>query len=475
MTGSEYSGPLQPDHRSSFARLLVLMSLCAAAAIAYLQRTCIGVAESTIRADLQMSKEQMGWALGGFFAAYALFQIPTGWLGQLFGPRKMLPFYSVVWSGATALTGLAGVAAIAVAVVQFFRPGLDSAAAAVVAAIWWLYAIRVVSGIGQAGLFPCAALVISNWYPQSQRASVSGWVGSFQQVGAIIAAGLTGWLLVFVSWRWMFVLFALPGLLWAWIFYVWFRNRPQNHAAVNPGELRLIGGETVDRSDSADGESDESYGDVTVAEGTPWLKLLFSPPMWFICGQQFCRGAGYIFYASWFPTFLQETRGVTVTRSGLLTMLVLIAGGIGSALAGIVSDRMLSATGSVGGARRSIAILGMLGCASLIFGSYFVENVNVVVLIISGGTFCAALAGPSGYATTIDMGGRNVATIFATMNMAGNAGAAIFPVVVPMLQKQPGGWNLVLVVFGGVYVGAALFWMLLNPTGTFAERSLLKG
>ena len=181
-----------------------------------------------------------------------------------------------------------------------------------------------------------------------------------------------------------------------------------------------------------------------------------------------------MFYASWFPTFLQETRGVTVAKSGLLTMLPLIASGIGSALAGTLSDRMLSATGNVKSARRTIAVAGMLGCAALIFAAYFVEGANTVVLVISGGAFCAALAGPSGYATTIDMGGKNVATIFGTMNMAGNAGAAVFPVIVPMLQKSAGGWDLVLFVFGGVYLIAAVFWLLLNPIGTFAERSLLK-
>jgi len=155
-------------------------------------------------------------------------------------------------------------------------------------------------------------------------------------------------------------------------------------------------------------------------------------------------------------------------------MLPLIAIGIGSALAGTVSDRLLLATGDIRVARRSMAVAGMLGCAGLIFSAYFVADPNAVVLVISGGAFCAALAGPSGYATTIDMGGRHVATIFATMNMAGNAGAALFPIAVPLLQAQPGGWDLVLFVFGGVYIIAAGFWFLLDPVGTFADHTWSK-
>jgi MFS family permease len=476
MTGSDFDAATPPAEPPSSARTVVLISLCAAAAIAYVQRNCIGVAESTIRTELGMTKQQMGWALSGFFLTYSLFQIPTGWLGERLGPRKTLSIYSAVWSAATAITGLAGIGLVAVWLVPLvmrIRPEIDTVAASLLAAIWWLYAVRILSGIGQAGLFPCSAIVISQWFPQSRRASVSGWLGTSQQVGAIIASGLTGLLLAVMDWRMLFAVFALPGLIWAWFFYVWFRNRPGEHTAVNDAELSLIS-RSADSSVLSDSDQQERPDETEeTPTPTPWLALLASPPMWCICGQQFCRGAGYMFYASWFPTFLQETRNVSVTKSGLLTMLPLIASGIGSALAGKLSDRILSATGNVRAARRNVAVAGMLGCALLIFAAYFVQGANTVVLVISGGAFCAALAGPSGYATTIDMGGKNVATIFATMNMAGNAGAAVFPIAVPMLQKSTGSWDLVLFVFGGVYLIATIFWMFLNPVGTFAERSFL--
>ena len=115
MTGSDFDAAAPPAEPPSSARTVVLISLCAAAAIAYVQRNCIGVAESTIRAELGMTKQQMGWALSGFFLTYSLFQIPTGWLGERLGPRKTLPFYSAAWSGATAITGLAGTAAVILA------------------------------------------------------------------------------------------------------------------------------------------------------------------------------------------------------------------------------------------------------------------------------------------------------------------------------------------------------------------------
>ena len=144
-------------------------------------------------------------------------------------------------------------------------------------------------------------------------------------------------------------------------------------------------------------------------------------------------------------------------------------------LGGTISDLVLTRTGNRRLARQGVAIIGMLLCATFIFAAYFVENTELAVTIISAGSFCASLAGPSAYTATIDMGGRHVATVFATMNMAGNIGAAIFPIVVPYLLDLPGGWDLVLFLFGGLYIVAAVFWMLLKTEKAMFEKHAAEG
>ena len=96
----------------------------------------------------------------------------------------------------------------------------------------------------------------------------------------------------------MFVWYAVPGVLWAVWFAVWYRNRPSEHSSVNEAERELIG-------------QDERNG-TNQPGAVPWRLLITSPAMWFLCAQQFCRAAGYIFFASWFATYLQEARGVTI-------------------------------------------------------------------------------------------------------------------------------------------------------------------
>jgi cyanate permease len=95
--------------------------------------------------------------------------------------------------------------------------------------------------------------------------------------------------------------------------------------------------------------------------------------------------------------------------------------------------------------------------------------------LIAAGSFCSAFAGASAYTITIEMGGRHVAPVFGTMNMAGNVGAAVFPYLVPPLVDATGSWNLVLFLFAGLYVAAALCWVPLNPEGTVFEQSTAAG
>jgi len=442
-------------------RFIVLAAICAAAALSYVARNAIAVAESTVRADLGLTKEQSGWLMSAFFFSYALCQIPAAQFGQRKGSRFALPLFAAVWSVATAATAFVG--------------GL---AGFVVA--------RIAQGIAQAGLFPVCAVTFSKWFPKSGRAFAAGSLGSFMSVGGALCAWLTGVLLEVLeprvapgwNWRLTFLLFGVPGLLWAVWFWRWFRNEPREHPAVNAAEVELIEGTALDGTPTggpAQAASPPKHTTVPTGNpaATPWLGLFSSPALWWICGQQVCRAAGYMFFTSWFATYLQETRGVGIAQSGLLNMLPLLAVVVGGMTGGALSDWLLKRTGSRNVARRWMSMVCTLTCAGLIFRALTLDDALVAVLVISAGSFFAAMAGPCAYTATIDMGGPHVATVNATMNMMGNFGAWSFPIAVPWLLTKFGSWDAVLVVFGACYVGSALFWLLLKPEGTILEQSLL--
>jgi MFS family permease len=426
-------------------RYVVLAWLCAAMALAYIARNAIAVAESTVRNDLGMTKEQSGWLMSAFFLSYAIFQIPAAQYGQRAGARRALPIFAVAWSLATAVT-------------------------AFVSGVWTQIAARAAQGIAQAGLIPTCTSTVARWLPKTGRGFATGALGSFMSVGAAVGAWLTGWLLDSrdgLGWHWraVFLAFAVPGILWAAAFRLWFRDDPASHEAVNAAELKLI---------QFGKDEGGSLQKATAPAATPWLGLCTSPALWWICGQQVFRAAGYMFFTSWFATYLQETRRVSIAHSGFLNMLPLLAVVIGGIAGGAFSDWLLTRTGSRRIARQGMAAVCMFLCALLIFAAMLIQHTLAAVLVISLGSFFAALAAPCAFAITIDMGGAQVATVNATMNMMGNLGAWSFPIVVPWLLKRFGSWDSVLLVFGGCYVAASLFWLLLKPEGTILEQSLVR-
>lgn len=425
--------------RPTMIRWGVLGALCLAALLAYIQRNAIALLEEDVRRDLGLGLTEMGWIMGGFFLAYALCQLPTAWLAQAWGNRKALGAYALLCTVMTAVTAWCG--------------GFDS-----------LMLVRIGLGIGQAGLFPCAAAIIAGWFPSSHRAIASGFLAAFMSIGAAVASFLTAELLVLHSWQpWLdrermsswqviFVIYAIPSLLWAGWFWLWFRDRPEDHPGVNSAELELI----------SRGSAPPPAGPGAI----PWRVILSNPALWWLCLQQFFRAAGYIFFASWFATYLKESRDVTTRGAGWLTSLPLLAVVAGSLAGGSWSDWLLRRTGSRAIARQWLSAASLLGCAGCIILAYFIDYPLTAVLLISVGSFVAALAGPCAYSTSMDLGGQHLPTVFALMNMTGNIGAWAFPVAVPYLVQWTGNWDGVLFLFAGIYVAAACCWLLLDTRRT---------
>ena len=186
--------------------------------------------------------------------------------------------------------------------------------------------------------------------------------------------------------------------------------------------------------------------------------------MWFICAQQSFRAAGYIFFATWFPSFLQKTRGLSIEKSGWMQSGLLAAAMLGVLLGGVLADRLYRRMDNL---RRSRALLGAGGqvvCGSLIFTAFFVTSVPLAISLMAAGAFFASLGGPSATSVAIDIGGQHVGKVYAIMNMSGNFAAALCPVVIGWIFHTTENWNIVLLLFAGIYFSAAACWFFIDPT-----------
>ena len=420
----DHPGSASTPSHSTRLRYRAVAWLTLAAALAYLCRNAIGVAESTIRLDLGLTLEQSGWFMGSFFWTYAVFQVPSGWFAQRFGTRVVLTVFALAWSLATIGIGVA--------------PGF-----------WLLIVAQLIMGIAQAGIFPASCQSIGHWMPLARRSLACGVLAAGMQVGAILASALTGPLIAPLGWRWVFVVFALPGVVWAVWFFPRFRDHPEQAPGISAGELALIQGDRAT--------------DLARPTDPGWRDLARNPSIWFLCGQQICRASGYMFFASWFPTFLQETRGVTVEESGYLQGLVLAGTLTGSIFGGWLTDWIWRRTNSLRLSRSGVGAAFLGACAILILAAWFVKSAPLAVGLLALGSLFAALAGPCAFSATIDIGGNRVPQVFGLMNMTGNFAAAACPVLVAKLIEWTSNWNLVLLLFAGVYLAGSICWIFVNP------------
>jgi len=418
-------------NRPTNLRFRALSWLALAAALAYLCRSSVGVAESTIRDDLGLTLAQSGWFMGAFFWTYAIFQVPSGWFSKQYGTRFALGIFALGWASAMLGTAVAPV-------------------------LWVLIAAQLLMGAAQAGVFPAACESIGHWMPLASRSLACGILAAGMQVGGIAASYLTGLWMEPLGWRWEFVLFSLPSIAWAVGFLFFFRDHPEKVAAVNPAELALIhhGRDKIEPIPAAG-----------THELLELLAIASRPVLWFLCGQQVCRAAGYMFFASWFPTFLQKTHNVSIKESGFLQGLVLVGALIGSIGGGMVTDWIWRRTGNLRLSRCGVGGTALASCGLLILAAWFVQGLYPAVALLALGSMFAAIAGPCAIAATIDIGGQRVPQAFGMMNMCGNFATAACPVLVGWLFERTANWNIVLLLFAGVYLTGAICWVFVTMQG----------
>lgn len=416
-------------HRSTHARYVALAWLTVAACIAYLCRGTTGIAESAIREDLQLSLKQSGWFMGAFFWSYAVFQVPGAWVSERFGTRIAMSGFAILWSAAMLLTGAAS---------EF---GL-------------LIIAQLALGAAQAGVLPASCNSIGHWMPISQRSTACGILGAGMQVGAIAASSLAAVMLTSMSWRWLFVIFAFPGIAWTIGFLSRFRDNPAKVLSADSSELELIrsGRRTDDVASDANGTELEKL-----------IVLVKTPAIHWLCAQQVCRSAGYMFFASWFPTFLQVTRGVTVEKSGYLQSIVLVGALTGVLCGGMLTDWVWQRTGSLRLSRSGIGAAALGACSVVILVAWFASSVNVAVALLALGAFLAAIAGPCTLTAAIDIGGSRVPQVFGLINMTGNFSAALSPVLIGILFQLTSDWNFILLLFAAVFMAGAVSWGFVHP------------
>jgi ACS family glucarate transporter-like MFS transporter len=415
-----------PHHavqRPTTVRYWVIVFAVALAVVTYIDRVCISQAAPLMSKDLGLDSRTMGWAFTAFGWAYAMFEIPGGYLGDRLGPRSVLMRIVLWWSFFTAATGWAW-NAVSLAVTRFLF------------------------GAGEAGCFPNLTKAFTTWLPHRERVRAQSimwlsarWGGAFTPllVQAVIAQ---------VGWRHSFEIFGALGVIWAVVFYRWFRNNPLDNPNLNAAERELVREAATNAS---------GHGDV------PWAKFLASQQVWMVCLQYFCLSYGWYFYVTWLPTYFSEARHLNLKDVALFSVAPLFLGGIANPISAWVSSKLAPIVGT-GQARRIMAYIGFTGAAGFLVLSTRLTDPVMATLAIGMASFSNDLVMPGSWAACMDVGGSHAGSLSGAMNMSGNIGGAICPLAIGyILYWTNQNWNLTFYLSAAIYLCGILCWMFLDP------------
>jgi sugar phosphate permease len=393
--------------------------------ITYMDRVVISSAVPVIREEMGFDLVVMGGILSAFRWGYALFQIPGGWLGDRFGPRRALTGIVLWWSAFTSMTALAWSAGS-------------------------MAVFRFLFGMGEAGAFPIATRSLSRWMLPAERGFAQGVTHAGSRLGAAVTPPLVVWLIVRYGWRPTFVIFGGLGVLWAAIWYFFYRDTPQEHQGVNEMELHLI--------QSALG-GPRSRTSMSV----PWRKILGSPTLWTVSMMYFCYAYCIAVYLDWFPSYLKEHRGFNLKQMGFYASLPLLAGTAGDLLGGWMSDLWLHRSGNLKLARRGVAVTGFLIAAAAILPATFTSSSTASVWYTCVAVFGLELTVGVSWAVPLDIGADYAGSVSAVMNTCGNIGGAISPWLLPLLVKSY-GWDVPFALASGLCLIAAVLFSRIDAT-----------
>ena len=396
----------------------------------YVDRVCISSAKDSIAGDLSLTDIQMGWVLSAFALGYALFQVPGGALGDKYGVRRVMTTIMVLWSIFTSLTGAA-----------------------------WNYTsmlfFRFIFGAGEAGAFPNISRAAFSWVPTKERGSFQGINFSGSRLGAAFALPLVAYLIDAWGWRNIFYFFGVIGILFAILFYAFFRNKPEDHPGLSDAEKEYI-------VKNRQHEVEKKGGNLS-------LKSILESKNVILAMIQYI-GSNFIFFfmLTWLFPYIKAEYELSLVATGFYAMLPLLAGAVGNWVSGFMVDSIYK-KGKWKLSRQLPATIGFILVVIGILSSLYMDTALSAVLCLSVAIFGADMTLSPSWSFCMDIGEENSGKVSGMMNMAGNLGAFSTALAFPYLQEWTGSNEPFFYLAAALGFVAIFCWYFMNPDNKLSD------
>jgi sugar phosphate permease len=375
----------------------VFSILCLMYFLTYVDRVNISVAAPLMKTELHLSNTQLGMALSAFGVSYALLQIVNGYIGDRFGPRKVLCGLGALWGVGTLLTGL-------------------------VAGLPALIAARLLVGLGEAGTIPTSTRAMANWLPPARRGLGQGITHSAARLAAAATPPIVVAMIPFVGWRGAFVVLGCLSLVWVAVWWFNFRDDPRDHRGVSEAELAEL----------------PDYRTGAAVTEVPWGRLIarILPTVLVF----FCHAWVLWLFLTWLPSFLIQRTGTDLKHSALFTSLIFLAGMVGDTAGGLATDYLYRRTGDLNAARRNTVILGFLVSLAFMAMVFLTRDPGIIVACLAVSLFFLETTEGPIWAVPMDVAPRYAGVAGGFVSTAAGLGALSSPVAFGYIADLTGGY-----------------------------------
>lgn len=314
-------------------RWWVIALIALATVINYIDRQALSVLWPYMGSEIYPEKnaDELKQVLGTvsvvFLFSYAIGQAVFGKIFDWIGTRLGFVLSIGVWSIATALHAFAqGVLTFSI--------------------------FRALLGVSEAGNWPGAAKANAEWFPSKERALAQGIFNSGAAIGGIISVPLIAYLAIFLSWKVIFVVIGLVGLLWLipWLYLV--KSPPAEHPWITDEEREyILSGQKTQELEN--GQDDDgyvpSYGEM-LSRKESWGVIIATAaidPIWWL-------------FIVWIPTYLVEVYQMDVKGLAIIGWVPYVGAMLGAWFGGLLAQNRIKAGWSVNKTRKSVIVLGCL-------------------------------------------------------------------------------------------------------------------
>ena len=442
--------PALPNVPSTGVRWHIVALLAVMAGLTYVDRLNFGIAGTYIQGEFHFSNQAMGWVLGSFSLGYAVFHIPTGWLGDRFGPRRILALAVLWWSIFTAATAIV--------------PRLPFATFLGLA---WSFGItRFMLGVGESPAMPVGNKVMGYWLGDRERAFGTSIFLAGVGAGGVIAPVFITWLTKNWGWQSSFYLCGLLGMAMAIVWYAYSTDRPQEHSRVNAAELAII-------QEPRTGETEHTHSLDPAMKKTPWRRVFSSASIWGLMVSHFCLVYPVYIFFTWFFIYLVRVRGLTVVKGGLWGSTPFIAATFMVPFWGWLSDRAVEKFGKRRG-RRNTVWLGVACSAALLWSGSRTTNNDLAILQLAAAAGFNLAASAILWTTCNDITRRFSGSVSGVMTTFGSLGGWLSPILTAWIATKL-GWTQALDFAALVTIISGVVWFFIDASRTIDDGLIASG